>query len=113
VLDASAEYVVVEVVSAPGLEPGARLRFTQAAVAEMSLVDESEWRRGAAEHGRKRRPTLRALRSRNRPRTQSHSVAFSGDNPAARARGSPPTTQRRRSSEQSAGTSPAAVVILF
>jgi hypothetical protein len=34
-----------------GLEPGARLRFTQAAVAEMSLVDESEWRRGAAEHG--------------------------------------------------------------
>jgi hypothetical protein len=51
VLDASAEYVVVEVVSAPGLEPGARLRFTQAAVAEMSLMDESEWRRGAAEHG--------------------------------------------------------------
>jgi len=51
VLDASAEYVVVEVVSAPGLEPGTRLRFTQAAVAEMSLVDESEWRRGAAERG--------------------------------------------------------------
>jgi len=49
VVEASAEYVVVEVVSAPGLVPGTRLRFTQAAVAEMALVDEAEWRRRAAQ----------------------------------------------------------------
>lgn len=48
VVDASADFVVVEVVSAPGLAPGARLRFTQAAVARMSLVEEAQWQRGAA-----------------------------------------------------------------
>jgi hypothetical protein len=48
VVDASAGVVVVEVVSAPGLAPGTRLRFTQEAVAQMSLVEEAQWQRGPA-----------------------------------------------------------------
>ncbi len=48
VVDAGEACVVVEVVSAPGLSRGARLSFTQAAVAAMSLIDEAEWERSAA-----------------------------------------------------------------
>ena len=46
VVDATVHHVEVEVVSAPGLEPGQRLRFTQRAVARMSVVEESAGERG-------------------------------------------------------------------
>jgi hypothetical protein len=45
VVDSDPDIVEVEVVSAPGLEPGTRLRFTQAAVADMSVVAERPVRR--------------------------------------------------------------------
>jgi hypothetical protein len=45
VIDVSGDLVVVEVVSAPGLTTGTVLRFTQAAVAAMSVVEEPLWRR--------------------------------------------------------------------
>lgn len=48
VVDSGSSFVIVEVVSAPGLAVGARLRFTQAAIAQMSLVDEAEWKRDIA-----------------------------------------------------------------
>jgi len=41
VVGAAGEIVEVEVISAPGLEPGTHLRLTQAAVASMSVVPES------------------------------------------------------------------------
>jgi len=47
VVDATGRHVEVEVVSAPGLEPGQRLRFTQRAVARMSVIEESAGERGA------------------------------------------------------------------
>ena len=40
VVGSDPDIVEVEVVSAPGLEAGTRLRFTQAAVADMSIVAE-------------------------------------------------------------------------
>jgi hypothetical protein len=48
VIDASEDCVEVEVVSAPGLTPGTRIRFTQAAVARMSVVAQASWQRGEA-----------------------------------------------------------------
>jgi hypothetical protein len=41
------ELVELEVVSAPGLEPGTRLRVTKAAVGRMSVVQEAGARRPA------------------------------------------------------------------
>ncbi len=58
VVDAGDSFVVVEVVSAPGLDPGARLRFTQAAIAQMSLVEEAEWERSMAGHADSEGDTL-------------------------------------------------------
>jgi hypothetical protein len=49
VVDTTPEYVDVEVVSAPGLTPGARLRFTQKAVAQMSVVEDTTWERAKEE----------------------------------------------------------------
>lgn len=46
VVDAAGEIVEVEVVSAPGLEPGTHLRLTRAAVASMSVVPDSSWPNG-------------------------------------------------------------------
>jgi len=46
VVDAAGEIVEVEVVSAPGLEPGTHVRLTQAAVANMSVVPEPSWPNG-------------------------------------------------------------------
>jgi hypothetical protein len=46
VVDVAGDLVEVEVVSAPGLEPGTRLRLTQAAIASMSVVPESTWQNG-------------------------------------------------------------------
>jgi hypothetical protein len=40
-VDVIGELVELEVVSAPGLEPGMRLRVTKAAVSRMSVVDEA------------------------------------------------------------------------
>jgi hypothetical protein len=48
VLGVAGDLVEVEVVSAPGLKSGTRLRLTQAAIATMSVVPESSW-----QHGRK------------------------------------------------------------
>ena len=53
-IDVIGELVELEVVSAPGLEPGTRLRVTKAAVSRMSVVDEAP---GAAPAGN-RRPTV-------------------------------------------------------
>ena len=46
VVDATGRHVEVEVVSAPGLEPGQRLRFPQRAVARMSVIEEFAVERG-------------------------------------------------------------------
>jgi CO/xanthine dehydrogenase FAD-binding subunit len=46
VVGSADDCVIVEVVAAPGLRPGAQLRFTKSAVAQMPLVDEEAWRRG-------------------------------------------------------------------
>lgn len=43
VVNVAGELVEVEVVSAPGLKPGTRMRVTQAAIAAMSVVPESSW----------------------------------------------------------------------
>lgn len=43
VVDTTPDYVEVEVVSAPGLTPGARVRFTQEAVARMSVIEDPTW----------------------------------------------------------------------
>jgi len=40
-VDVIGELVELEVVSAPGLEPGTRLRVTKAAVSRMSVVEEA------------------------------------------------------------------------
>jgi hypothetical protein len=40
-IDVIGELVELEVVSAPGLEPGTRLRVTKAAVSRMSVVEEA------------------------------------------------------------------------
>jgi hypothetical protein len=45
VVGVAGELVEVEVVSAPGLEPGTRVRLTQAAIATMSVVPESSLQR--------------------------------------------------------------------
>ena len=50
-VDVIGELVELEVVSAPGLEPGMRLRVTKAAVSRMSVVDEAP---GAAPVGGRR-----------------------------------------------------------
>jgi len=47
VVDATGRHVEVEVVSAPGLEPGQRLRFTQRAVARMSVIEDCADGRGS------------------------------------------------------------------
>jgi|GEM_PF-4695609 hypothetical protein len=49
VVDTTPEYVDVEVVSAPGLTPGVRLRFTQEAAAQMSVVEDTTWENGSKE----------------------------------------------------------------
>jgi hypothetical protein len=46
VVGVAGDCVEVEVISAPGLRAGTRLRFTQAAVARMSVVEEPVWQRG-------------------------------------------------------------------
>jgi hypothetical protein len=46
VVDAAGQIVEVEVVSAPGLEPGTHVRLTQAAVGSMSVVPASSWPNG-------------------------------------------------------------------
>jgi hypothetical protein len=45
VVGVAGELVEVEVVSAPGLDPGTRVRLTQAAIATMSVVPESSLQR--------------------------------------------------------------------
>ena len=49
VVETTEQYVTVEVVSAPGLDPGTRLRFTQEAVARMALLEEAAWSSGDPE----------------------------------------------------------------
>jgi hypothetical protein len=46
VVGVSGDSVEVEVVSAPGLTPGTRVHFTQAAVARMSVVAQAARQRG-------------------------------------------------------------------
>jgi hypothetical protein len=57
VVDATGRHVEVEVVSAPGLEPGQRLRFTQRAVARMSVIEESAGARAPGSGGASAEPT--------------------------------------------------------